>query len=126
MLISRSSTELFLNLRSTDALLPSSVNVPSSGKTLCNGKSPGNITKDSYLYDLLKTDKMMVKSIHHQVIKEPGENLSVQAVSADGIIESIKVKDRKFILGVLLHPEYNFKQNKYRQLLFKAFIDNCL
>lgn len=72
-----------------------------------------NITKDSYLYDLLKTDKMMVKSIDHQAIKEPGENLSVQAVSADGIIESIKVKDRKFILGVQWYPEYNFKQNKY-------------
>ncbi|NLK84814.1 MAG: C26 family cysteine hydrolase domain-containing family [Aeromonadales bacterium] len=115
-----------MNLRSTDALLPSSVNVPSSGKTLCNGKSPGNITKDSYLYDLLKTDKMMVNSIHHQAIKEPGENFSLQAVSADGIIESIKVKDRKFILGVQWYLEYNFKQNKYSQLLFKAFIDNCL
>lgn len=113
MLISRSSTEFILNLRSTDALLPSSVNVPSSGKTLCKKSHQVNITKDSYLYDLLKTDKMMVKSIHHQAIKEPGENLSVQAVSADGIIESIKVKDRKFILGVQWYPEYNFKQNKY-------------
>ena len=53
-------------------------------------------------------DKLQVNSIHHQAIKELGNNLIVEAISpADNIIEAFKYDSNEhFVYGVQWHPEF--------------------
>lgn len=50
---------------------------------------------------------MRVNSIHHQGIKELGENLSAEAFSDDGVIEAVRGTGETFIFGVQWHPEFH-------------------
>ena len=69
------------------------------------------LNSDGYLHKLLKKDELQVNSVHHQGIKDVGIGLSVNAISEDGIVESIKAVDCNFMLGVQWHPEYNYFRN---------------
>ena len=48
--------------------------------------------------------------------------LSVNAISEDGIVESIKANDYNFMLGVQWHPEYNYFRNEDSMAILKAFV----
>jgi putative glutamine amidotransferase len=48
-----------------------------------------------------------VNSIHHQGIRKLGDDLTVEAVSEDGVIEAVRGTGRSFILGVQWHPEFH-------------------
>ncbi|MBD8921906.1 gamma-glutamyl-gamma-aminobutyrate hydrolase family protein, partial [bacterium] len=47
----------------------------------------------------------------------------IEAVSPDNVIEAIKVKNKRFILGVQWHPED--LDDIYSYYIFKALIINC-
>ncbi len=49
--------------------------------------------------------KRSVNSRHHQVVGTPGEGLIVSARAADGVIEALERRDRKFAVAVQWHPE---------------------
>jgi putative glutamine amidotransferase len=52
------------------------------------------------------TERELVKSHHHQGVRELGEGLEVTGWSEpDGIAEAIELRERAFALGVLWHPE---------------------
>jgi putative glutamine amidotransferase len=46
-----------------------------------------------------------VNSRHHQVVGRLGEGLIVSARAADGVIEALERRDRKFAVAVQWHPE---------------------
>jgi putative glutamine amidotransferase len=46
-----------------------------------------------------------VKSHHHQGVGRIGRGLVVSGHADDGLVEAIEVPDRRFVLGVLWHPE---------------------
>lgn len=49
-----------------------------------------------------------VISIHHQAVHVLGRDLEAEAVSAeDGIVEAIRGKGQRFLLGVQWHPEFH-------------------
>ena len=49
-----------------------------------------------------------VNSIHHQAVKELGRDLVVEAVSGkDNIVEAIRYRNAKFVMGVQWHPEFH-------------------
>ena len=50
---------------------------------------------------ILKTNSM-----HHQSIRNLSKNLTVSAISSDGIIEGIEDLKQHFFIGVQWHPEY--------------------
>ena len=51
--------------------------------------------------------EVMVNSLHAQAIDQPAESLMVEAMSDDGVIEAVSVRDAKsFALGVQWHPEH--------------------
>lgn len=52
--------------------------------------------------------------------------LEVGAITDDGLIESIYLKNKKFVLGVQWHPELLYKDFKIQFSIFKAFIDSCI
>lgn len=67
-----------------------------------------NIKKDSLLYNILKTEKGLVTSTHHQAIDSVGEELIENAISDDCITEGIEYKNKAekgFLLGIQWHPE---------------------
>jgi len=50
----------------------------------------------------------LVNSAHHQAVKDVGEQISVFALSGDGIIEGIYKREYTFCVGVQWHPERIF------------------
>lgn len=67
-----------------------------------------------------------VTSIHHQGVRRLGEDLVVEASSPDGVIECIRHRASRFMLGVQWHPE--FHDSRFPTLLpaepmIKAFLE---
>lgn len=50
-----------------------------------------------------------VSSVHHQAIREPADDLVVEAVSpTDGVIEAVRLdRSDRWVLGVQWHPEFS-------------------
>ena len=49
-----------------------------------------------------------VPSVHHQVIKQPGRGVIVEArATADGVVEAIRVEGPGWVRGVQWHPEWS-------------------
>lgn len=66
-----------------------------------------------------------VNSLHHQGIRELGDQLTVTAVSPDGVIEAIEIPEHRFAVGVQWHPEELQANDSEMAGLFKAFIEAC-
>lgn len=85
-----------------------------------------SIMKDTKLYDLVQKDKYEVNSIHTMIA--PRENVEtyakISSVSEDGLVESIELEDKKFILGVKCHPELMLNDECVDRI-FKEFISKC-
>ncbi len=67
------------------------------------------ITPDSRLAALYPEQaEGLVNSIHHQCVRKLGNDLAVEAVSADdGVIEAIRHVGKGYIVGVQWHPEFH-------------------
>ncbi len=84
------------------------------------------LVKNGYLADLLKTDQIMVNSLHGQGVNKLGQGLVAEAYAPDGLIESIRVGDAEtFALGVQWHPEWLVLENPAYLSIFSAFGDAC-
>ena len=81
------------------------------------------INKKTWLYNVLKKNKINVNSNHHQAIGKIGKNLRVSAVANDGIVEAIEcVNCKKPIIGIQWHPEFLMTKNDEK--IVKAFCDS--
>jgi len=78
------------------------------------------IEKGTLLYQIVKTEKLLVNSLHHQAIKDPAPGVVVNARASDGVIEGIEAPAYKFCLGLQWHPE--FIVDPQEAAIFKAFI----
>jgi putative glutamine amidotransferase len=78
------------------------VNVHSSDRGATT--HPIDISRDTYLYDILKTETLITNTHHRQSIAEVGTNFTVSAYSDDGVVEAIESADRR-VIGVQFHPE---------------------
>lgn len=68
----------------------------------------------------------LVNSLHAQAIDQLADKVMVEAVSPDGIIEAISVRDAPaFALGVQWHPEWPRPLEAHNQKLFTAFGAAC-
>lgn len=67
------------------------------------------------------TERLAVKSHHHQGVEELGADLDVTGRSpSDGTIEAIEVSGRDFALGVLWHPEEDAGSSVIGSLVSRA------
>ncbi len=65
--------------------------------------------------------RVAVKSYHHQGVARVGDGLRVTArAETDGTVEAIEDADRRFMLGVLWHPEEDEADR-----LIGAFVQEC-
>ncbi|MFA9422286.1 MAG: gamma-glutamyl-gamma-aminobutyrate hydrolase family protein [Sedimentibacter sp.] len=84
-----------------------------------------NIEKDTILYDLLGKQAINVNSYHHQGIKQLSKHLKCAAMAEDGIIESVFMPDKKFVLAVQWHPEFVYNCDEDNLRLFIEFVKAC-
>lgn len=64
-----------------------------------------------------------VNSFHHQAIKRVAAGLVITSRAEDGIIESIEMPDRRFVVGVQWHPEEMSEARADMLNLFTAFVN---
>lgn len=81
------------------------------------------IDKNSLLYKIVGSDKIMVNSRHRSSLVS--SKLKVSSRSEDGVIESIENKDLFFFLGLQWHPENLYKENIYARKIFDYFVKIC-
>lgn len=78
----------------------------------------------SKLKEILDSESIFVNSRHSSCVLK-NDFFKVSSHSLDGVIESIEIPDRKFMIGVQWHPEILFSKDIYSQRLFRAFIEAC-
>ncbi len=83
-----------------------------------------DIIENSYFERLFNKKCFNVNSIHHQAINECPSNVEILAY-CDDVIEAIKIKDKKFIVGVQYHPERLYETHPESKILFDEFMKYC-
>lgn len=82
-----------------------------------------NIYKDSFLYKIIKKEKILVNSRHRSAIKNT--NLMISSVSSDGVVESVEDSMKRFFLGLQWHPENLYEIDSNSKKIFDYFIKIC-
>lgn len=77
------------------------------------------------LAKLLGKKKLNVNSYHHQAVKTLGKDLTVMAVSEDGLTEAVEMTGRDFVWAVQWHPEFSFKSDSDCLKIFEEFVRKC-
>lgn len=81
------------------------------------------VEKESPLYGIVKQEKMMVNSMHHQAVKVLAPPLRCAAKSKDGLVEALYLPERSFFIGVQWHPEWSYQPDNESGKLFLAFVN---
>lgn len=82
------------------------------------------LNKEGELFFLLKKEKILTNTYHHQCVNRLADVLVLDAVSEDGYVEAFHSKSHRFCLGVQWHPEL-YHENDESAALFKAFVNAC-
>ena len=82
-----------------------------------------DVVENSPLQKCLGISRLSVNSYHHQAVKRIAPELSVMAVSTDGIIEALYRPNSRFLWAVQWHPEFSYKTDTNSRKIFKAFIE---
>jgi len=83
-----------------------------------------DVMPNTRIYNIFKSDRLLVNSFHHQAAKVVPDNFIVSAVSSDGIPEAIEHKT-KSIMAVQWHPEVMIKKHPVMLRIFEEFINWC-
>lgn len=70
----------------------------------------------------LLTIQIQVNSRHIHTIL-PNESWTITAVSEDGVVEAIEIKEHPFCIGIQWHPED--LKDEISKKIFESFIDAC-
>ena len=88
------------------------------------------INPSSGLNQIVKTDKGLVNSNHHQSTNKTGKGLVVSALSSDGVVEAIErlhPEGKSFLLFVQWHPERLKDQNSaFSKNIHETFINSII
>ena len=75
-------------------------------ESINNAKHYIKIEKDSFMFDIYKTEELDVVSLHSYSIARTPNNILVSAKSSDNVIEAVEYhEDNNHILGLQYHPE---------------------
>ena len=76
------------------------------------------------LQDEIEDGSVQVNSLHTQALDKLGENVAVEAISADGTIEAVSITGAPgFVVGVQWHPEYWAATDAPSNRLLRSFGD---
>lgn len=65
-----------------------------------------DVSPGSLLAQVVEAQRLLVNSVHYQVIDKLGEDLRVEATAVDGVVEAISSRDGRSIFAVQWHPEW--------------------
>ncbi|WP_026464608.1 gamma-glutamyl-gamma-aminobutyrate hydrolase family protein [Adhaeribacter aquaticus] len=82
------------------------------------------IKKESKLANILGAEKLKVNAIHHQAIKDPGQNIIIVAKEANGVVQAVENSELPYVVGVQWHPEY-LPQRPEQRRLFQALVHHA-
>lgn len=103
------------NLNHDESFTRQQRDLPAHGLRLAN---------DSKLAELLGTTPFAVNTMHHQGVKDLGNELQAVGWSDDGLIEAVEDPQRPWVVGVQCHPEEMVRGEDLRwQAIFKAFVE---
>jgi len=84
-------------------------------------RKPVRLRGGSRLAAILGPAPLRVNAIHQQAIDRLGVGLTVAAREANGVIQAIEDRSRRFWIGVQYHPELLLYRTRHRRL-FKALV----
>jgi len=76
----------------------------------------------SRMETILGAREVMVNSLHHQAIKEPGKGVHITGRAPDGVPELLEVTGYRFVMAAQSHPEEIYSIEPAFQRLFSAFV----
>ncbi len=85
---------------------------------------PVTIQEGTLLRQLFGT-RIWTNSYHHQALKQVAECLQTAALSDDGIVEAVEVKDYPFGIGVQWHPEAMLPSDDAMLPLFVSLVQKA-
>ncbi|HEY0184426.1 MAG TPA: gamma-glutamyl-gamma-aminobutyrate hydrolase family protein [Rhodopila sp.] len=75
---------------------------------------------------IVRSDSIVVNSVHGQAIDRLGKGLVVEARAPDGTIEAVAMPSAPgWLLGVQWHPEWAYASNPHSVAILTAFGDAC-
>lgn len=83
-----------------------------------------NVKPGSKLAQVLGVQQLRVNALHHQAVKDPGENIDIVAREPNKVVQGIEKLKQDFIVGVQWHPEYLPQHQKQRRL-FQALVQQA-
>lgn len=88
-----------------------------------------DIVSGTILHEILKAERLVANSAHHQAVDKLAEGLKVNCHSDDGLIEGFERRypnGKPFLLGVQWHPERMYKFNLEASPVSKAIRDRFI
>jgi len=83
------------------------------------------VEKEGILYGMFRKHSVWVNGKHHQALKDVAPGLEIEARAPDGIVEAVRLRGKRFVLGVQWHPEGTFQNDIHSRKLFQSFVDVC-
>jgi len=80
------------------------------------------IEAGSRLHKLLGRREIWVNGKHHQAVKGLAPSLRIAARAKDQIVEAVEHPHQRFAIGVQWHPEGTWRDDRFSQKLFSAFV----
>ena len=81
------------------------------------------VAQGSKLATIIGAGKHDVNSRHHQAVDRLGSDITVTALSIDGVVEGVEIPDRSFAVAVQWHPEDRIGVSESDRKLFASFAD---
>ncbi len=96
---------------------------PSQGFTRSHLAHAVEVQQGTRLFDALgHRESVMVNSMHHQGIRQLGDQLVPAAVAPDGLVEALERRGDTFAVGVQWHPEMFASGEQSVGKLFEEFV----
>ena len=85
---------------------------------------PVTLVADTWVRELYGADRLVVRSGHHQAIRDVAPGLRASAVADDGIVEGIEAESG-WCVGVQWHPEDTDGSVEDAETIVKGFVTAC-
>lgn len=80
------------------------------------------VTPGSQLAAIVKHPRILVNSLHSQLVDDLAPGLTVEATANDGSVEAVSIVGAKgFALAVIFHPEYWAERDEPSDAILRAF-----